>query len=415
MSFDTQAVWDLLIAALGGAAIGMERQWSGHASGPAKHFGGVRTFTLLGMLAGLAGLLWANGFAPVAGILIAGAVGLILIGYVAASRVDVDGTTEMAALLVLAAGMLAGLGNGRVASALFAGTALLLVEKSRLHSLVEKIPGTGFSAGARFAVMALVVLPLLPEGPYGPWGGVRPRELWMLVLFFSFLSFVGYIARGLAGPGRGYIWTGFLGGLISSTNVTWTFSRLSGRERHLAAPLALGVVAACTVMYVRVFTALLVLERRMAMDLWPFLALPGAIGAGMVAYGLWRNRGAGYGGEGARNPLELGAALQMAVLFQGVMFAVYWAREWGGGAGMVASGAILGLTDVDALTVSMARAYSDPAARMALLAGVTANSVLKMGVAVTMGAGRFRRLAGIGLGLLALASAVGLLWRDTGR
>jgi uncharacterized membrane protein (DUF4010 family) len=415
MSFDTQAVWDLLIAALGGAAIGMERQWSGHASGPAKHFGGVRTFTLLGMLAGLAGLLWANGFAPVGGILIAGAVGLILIGYVAASRVDVDGTTEMAALLVLAAGMLAGLGNGRVASALFAGTALLLVEKSRLHSLVEKIPGTGFSAGARFAVMALVVLPLLPEGPYGPWGGVRPRELWMLVLFFSFLSFVGYIARGLAGPDRGYIWTGFLGGLISSTNVTWTFSRLSGRERHLAAPLALGVVAACTVMYARVFTALLVLERRMAMDLWPFLALPGAIGAGMVAYGLWRNRGAGYGGEGARNPLEVGAALQMAALFQGVMFAVYWAREWGGGAGMVASGAVLGLTDVDALTVSMARAYSDPAARMALLAGVTANSVLKMGVAVTMGAGRFRRLAGIGLGLLALASAVGLLWRDTGR
>ena len=223
------------------------------------------------------------------------------------------------------------------------------------------------------------------------------------------------IARGLAGPGRGYIWTGFLGGLISSTNVTWTFSRLSGRERHLAAPLALGVVAACTVMYVRVFTALLVLERRMAMDLWPFLALPGAIGAGMVAYGLWRNRGTGYGGEGARNPLELGAALQMAALFQGVMFAVYWAREWGGGAGLVTSGAILGLTDVDALTVSMARAYSDPAARMALLAGVTANSVLKMGVAVTTGAGRFRRLAGIGLGLLALASSVGLLWRDTGR
>ena len=45
----------------------------------------------------------------------------------------------------------------------------------------------------------------------------------------------GLTLAGLAGPGRGYIWTGFLGGLISSTNVTWTFSRLSGRERHLAA------------------------------------------------------------------------------------------------------------------------------------------------------------------------------------
>lgn len=177
MPLDIQAIGSLLIAALGGAAIGMERQWSGHATGPAAHFAGVRTFTMLGLFAGLSALLWTAGFIWVAGILLAGAVGFVLIAYFAASRRDVDGTTEMAALVVLSAGFLAGLGNGRVASGIFAGTALLLVEKSLLHSLVEKIPGTGLSAGARFGVMALVILPLLPEGPYGPWGGVRPREL----------------------------------------------------------------------------------------------------------------------------------------------------------------------------------------------------------------------------------------------
>ena len=409
MPLDAQSVWSLLIAALGGAAIGMERQWSGHASGPAAHFGGVRTFTMLGLFGGLAGLLWAAGIAWAAGILLAGAVGFILIGYVAASRVDVDGTTEMAALVVLAAGVLAGLGNGRLASGLIAGTALLLVEKSRLHSLVRKIPGTGLSAGARFAVMALVVLPLLPEGPFGPWGGVRPRELWMLVLFFSSLSFAGYLARGMAGPGRGYVLTGLLGGLISSTNVTLTFSRLSRREPGMAGPLALGVVAACTVMYFRVFAALLVLERRMAMDVLPYLALPGMIGVGLLAFGLWRCSASSDGGETAENPLQLAAALQMAVLFQAVLYGVFWAREWGGGAGLVASGAVLGLTDVDALTVSMARLAADPAARMALLAGVLANGVLKLGVAAGMGAGRFRVLAGGGLAVLAIASAVGLL------
>ena len=324
-----------------------------------------------------------------------------------------DGTTEMAALMVLAAGLLAGLGNGRVASGLFAGTALLLVEKSRLHSLVRKIPGTGISAGARFAVMALVVLPLLPEGPYGPWGGVRPRDLWMLVLFFSSLSFAGYVARRLAGPGRGYVLTGFLGGLISSTNVTWTFSRLSRREPELAGPLALGVVAACTVMYLRVFTALLVLERRMAVEVLPYLALPAAIGVGLVLFGLWRNPASKDDAKPAENPLELRAALQMAVLFQAVLYAVYWAREWGGSAGLVTSGAVLGLTDVDALTLSMARTATDPAARVALLAGVLSNGVLKLVVAVGMGGGRFRRLAGTGLGVLALASALGLVWSHT--
>jgi len=413
MPLDAQAVWSLLIAALGGAAIGMERQWSGHASGPTAHFAGVRTFTMLGLLAGLAGLLWTEGLIGAAGILLAGAVGLILIAYFAASRVDVDGTTEMAALLVLAAGLLAGLGNGRAASGLFAGTALLLIEKSRLHSLVRKIPGPGLSAGARFAVMALVVLPLLPEGPFGPWGGVRPRELWILVLFFSSLSFGGYIARGLAGPGRGYVLTGFLGGLISSTNVTWTFSRLSRRRTELGGPLALGVVAACTVMYFRVFTALMVLERRMALDVSPYLALPAAIGVGLVLFGLWRNPASKDDAEAAENPLELGAALQMALLFQAVLYAVYWARGWGGGAGLVTSGAVLGLTDVDALTLSMARTASDPSARVALLAGVLSNGVLKLVVAVGMGGGRFRRLAGTGLGVLALASALGLVWSHT--
>jgi hypothetical protein len=91
-----------------------------------------------------------------------------------------------------------------------------------------------------FGVLALVVLPLMPEGPYGPFGGVRPRELWALGLFFSGLSFIGYLARRLVRPEQGYLATGFLGGLISSTNVTWTFARMSRSEPALATGLRRG-------------------------------------------------------------------------------------------------------------------------------------------------------------------------------
>ena len=38
----------LIVAILGGAAVGVERQHSGHATGPDARFGGLRTFTLLG-------------------------------------------------------------------------------------------------------------------------------------------------------------------------------------------------------------------------------------------------------------------------------------------------------------------------------------------------------------------------------
>lgn len=188
---------------------------------------GIRTFTMLGAVGGLSGWLWTAGVATPAAILFAGAVTIVAAGYVAGSRQDIDGTTEVAALIVLAAGVLAGMGSIKLASGIIALVTLLLVEKSSLHALVHRIDDIGLRSGVRFAVMALVVLPLLPEGPYGPLGGVRPREIWALVLFFSGLSFAGYLARRVVGSGRGYLVTGLLGGLMSSTNVTFTFARAS--------------------------------------------------------------------------------------------------------------------------------------------------------------------------------------------
>src|SRR5688500_8013755 len=129
----------LIVAALGGAAVGLERQWSGHADGPAPRFAGIRTFAMLGTLAGLSGWLWTTGAAVLAGILLAGGVAITAAAYAAASRHDVEGTTEVAALIVLAAGVLAGMGMLRLASGIVAVEVLLLIEKSSLHSIVRRI------------------------------------------------------------------------------------------------------------------------------------------------------------------------------------------------------------------------------------------------------------------------------------
>src|ERR1700741_5221360 len=164
----------LVIAALGGAAVGLEREWAGHTRGADKRFAGIRTFTLLGGLGGLSGLLWINDLAWPAAILLLGTVAIVTAAYVAGSRTDLDSTTEVPALVVIAAGFLAATGAQRIASGIIAITCLLLVEKSRSHALVARIDDIGLRAGAHFAVMALVVLPILPVGPYGPWGGIRP-------------------------------------------------------------------------------------------------------------------------------------------------------------------------------------------------------------------------------------------------
>jgi uncharacterized membrane protein (DUF4010 family) len=410
MSPELRTVLCILIAALGGAAVGVERERSGHASGPGAHFAGVRTFTLLGGLAGTVGWLWTAGLHLPAAVLLAGETALVVAAYSAASRHNIDGTTEVAALIVLAAGVLAGTNHLGVSSGIIAVTALLLVEKSRLHALVASIEDAGLRAGFRFAVMAVVILPLLPQGPYGPLGGVRPRQLWTMVLFFSGLSFAGYIARQFVGTQSGYPIAGLIGGLISSTQVTFTFARLSRTEVEAAVPLAVGVIGACAVMYVRALFATAVLNPAVATALAPYLVAPFLVSALAVLAGL-RSR------ENIRiappsNPLQFAAALQMAALFQAVLFAVHVVRQIWGQAGVLVSGAVLGLTDVDALVISMAR--SAPAqvpltvAALAIAIGVLSNTVLKLALALAIGRNRFRRLGAGGLAAITAVSAFAL-------
>src|SRR6185436_16478325 len=164
----------ILVAALGGVAIGIERQRSGHASGPNARFGGIRTFTLIGLVAGIAGWLTTRNLAGPAIVLTAAAAALVVAGYVAASRDEVEATTEAAGLIVVASGVVAGTGSLALASGIIAITTLLLAEKSRLHALVERLDDDELRAAARFGVMAIVVLPLLPPGPIDALFGMRP-------------------------------------------------------------------------------------------------------------------------------------------------------------------------------------------------------------------------------------------------
>jgi uncharacterized membrane protein (DUF4010 family) len=401
----------VVVAALGGAAVGVERQRTGHASGSRARFGGVRTFTLLGGVAGLAGWLATLHFMGFALLLAAGALALVIVAYAAASRDDVDATTEVSALVVIGAGVSAGLGWLALASAVIAVATLLLVEKSHLHALVARIDDEELRAAARFGVMAIVILPLLPEGPYGPLGGVKPRELWLLVLFFSGLSFVGYAARRMFGPGRGYPVAGLLAGLVSSTNATFMFARQSRRDAELSGPLAIGTIAACTMLFPRVLVATLVLNANVAKAVLPYLIPPFAVGLiGMAV--LWRTTSPPARPSELANPLQFATALQMALTFQVVLFAVTLVRRHLGTGGLLATGALLGLHDVDALTISMGKsaAVGVPVqlAAQAIAVGVLSNCVVKAGIALVLGAEPFRRVASIAIAAMAVAIAVAL-------
>ena len=404
----------IAVAALGGAAIGVERQWSGHAAGPAARIGGVRTFTLLGILGGLAGWLWLQGEPLLGAALLLAGGALVVAGYAAVSHRDPDGTTEVAALVVLATGTLAGAAHLQLASAVVAVTALLLVEKSRLHKAVARLDDAEIRAGVRFAVMAIVILPLLPEGPFGPWGGVRPRELWIWVLLFSGLSFLGFILRRAVSPGRGDLVAGLLGGAVSSTSVTFTFARASRAHPARSRPLAFGVLAACAVMILRVVVAASILNPRLAWALLPYLSPPLLVFTLGTLGGLRRQESREGTTESPGNPLEIWPALQMTAIFQAVLFVVHEVGTAFGGVGLAVSGAILGLTDIDALTMSMARLAAAPealhVAALAIAVGVLSNTLFKLVVAVVAGSGAMRTLLPSVLAASAAASLAAIIW-----
>ncbi|HEX5214537.1 MAG TPA: MgtC/SapB family protein [Vicinamibacterales bacterium] len=398
----------LAVGVLGGLAVGIEREWSGKSSGPHARFAGLRTFTLLGIISTLSGWLWTSGLQGPAAILLGGAGGLVVVAYAAASRRDVDGTTEVAAIVVLTAGVMAGAGATKFASGIIALTVLLLVEKKQLHGWVSKLDREELRAGARFAVMAAVILPLLPPGPYGPLGGIKPRTLWALVLFFSGLSFVGYIAQRAVGRDKGHLLTGTLGGLLSSTSVTLTFSRLSAAHPAAGASLAAGTMGANVLLFPRILAATAVLAPELSRAVWPAFIAPAIAGTAVALIGLRRTQPAAPANAKA-NPLQLGAALQMAGLFQIVLYAVAFTSERFGQAGIFGSAAVLGLVDMDALTVSMSHVTkagtSAATAAQAIVIGVLANTVVKLTIALVIGRGIYRVITAAGLILIGAALA----------
>lgn len=286
-----QLAFNIAVGALVGLAVGLERERRGRTDGPDARFAGVRTFTLLGLLGGIAGTFAAEGRPLPAAVLLGGGAAMAVAAYVTAVRrpdSTPDGTTEVAALVVLALAALAGTGRKELASAFAAIVVLALVGKEQIHGVVDRLGRKELLGALQFAVLALVVLPLLPDRTWGPWGGINPRTLWVVVLIFAAINYVGFLLHTWVGARRGYGATGVLGGLVSSTVVTLQFAQRSRSEPAFAGSLGLGILGACTVLIVRVAVVTTTLAPPVAASLVPYLVPPLLVGAGLVAWLLWR-------------------------------------------------------------------------------------------------------------------------------
>ena len=165
-------------------------------------------------------------------------------------------------------------------------------------------------------------------------------------------------------------------------------------------------------MLLRVTVACAVLNPALAAAL-PRYAGPAFVIGVVAVLAAWRvNPSASHDGTVQGSPLQLGAALQMTALFQAVLFVILFVQTRWGSQALVATSAFVGLTDLDALTLSLARSASSgevSLAATALAAGILANTCLKLAVALVMGRGSFRTVTAAALGAMALALGVALV------
>lgn len=397
-----------------GAAVGVERHWRERGEPEGGRTAGIRTFTLIGMTGGLAGLLETTiGSAAAPGLLIAAflvAVTLVMLRFEllqAQAEHSVSATTVIAAITTFALGALAVLGDMVIASAGGAAIVTVLASREFLHGAIRRLTWVELRSAVVLLAMGFVLLPLIPATPYGPFGGVSPRSLLILVILLASVSFVGYVAVRLLGSGQGYLVAGAVGGLVSSTATTVTLARQSraGMPTQAAAG---GAAAAGGVSLLRTGLLIAALAPSLASALLPPLLVSGAV---MMACAivLIRRDGARAEAEPPANPFELIQVVKMALLITVVAFVARASAQVFGDAGLYIVSALSALADVDAATVTVAGMAAQLTTAVAINAigiAVAANLVAKVAYGAATGSGAFALMLTVAT---TLAIAAGLV------
>ncbi len=407
----------LLVSASLGALLGLERQWSGQRDNPkADTIAGARTFALWGALGTLCAWFAREHHA---GFFLAGFVAMVVLVSLFLFRRaqrdrDIGLTTGAVGLATYLLGGLVFYGEVKTAVVVAVSLVVLLASKDWLHRLSSKFSRQDVYQALQFAAVTGIVLPLVPDQPYGPYGAFNPFNIWLMVVLVSGLGFAGYVAVRIFGEDRGLAMTGLLGGLASSTATTLAMSRQSRVRPETGRLCALAVVLACTVMLVRVAVLLGAVSPSLLTQTAPWLLLVAAPGLVFAAWS-WRHfhgrTGAGAAPAEVRNPLSLRVAIQFAILYALIVLIVRWAESGFGGAGLYTASFFSGLTDLDAISLSISQLQrdghvgTDTAARAVLIAA-GANSLLKAGMAVSLGSPAMRRPVALVLGATVLVAAL---------
>ncbi len=407
----------LILSASLGALIGLIRQWeSQQGTERDQEFAGLRTFSLFAMVGCLAAYADEH---HTRGVLVTclAALALLfaLLHFTRREGGSAGYTTPGAALVTFLVGALVTWGERQGAVLAAALTLLLLGLKQPIHQWTRAFTSQDVRSVLQFVAITGVILPLVPNRSFGPYAAFNPWSTWMMVVLISGLGFLGYLLVRVLGSRAGITVSGLVGGLASSTATTLAFSRRSREDPANAANYSLAVLLACNVMLLRVLAVAAALSPSLARQAVVPLAImlvPGLL----YAVSRWLARQPvpeRVETSGLSNPLSLTIAIKFALLYAAVKFLVKAASGLDLSQGILVVSAIAGLTDVDAVTLSMADGTRDGTlapvlATRAVVIGCLSNTVVKAALAASLGSPELRRRVLSVLGATTVAGLAGL-------
>lgn len=411
---DTLLILKLVIALAIGALVGLERERKSKET----EFAGIRTFIFIALLGILSAYL-SEIFTYFYLIAFAGLSLLVGLSYWVSTRDngDVGLTTEVTALLTFSLGLMCYWDDGyKLAPILAILITTLLALKPVLHKIAQKISQKEMTDTLKFLIIAFVILPLLPNQTMGPWEVFNPYQIWLMVVFISGISYAGYILMKIVGPERGLGLTGVVGGLVSSTAVVTAMAARVRESDALMKAAVFAAVVASSMMFLRIFFEVLVINSSLA----PLLAAPmivmGVLGI-LLGIAVWKSSAIKEMDSEIKlkNPFSLKPALIFGALFIVILFISKLASIYLGSRGVYLASIISGVADVDAITISMAllaqdNVLSSTTAVTAITLASISNTLVKFGIALFLGTRNFGKNLGVLFAIIILAGLLAVFF-----
>lgn len=434
----------MFLSLLLGALIGVQREIRQQKE-EVRDLAGFRTFTFISLLGFLTGYFTINLFGTIWFMLVVlvGVLSLIILSYYVVTENKQNGIgimTQILAIFAFFIGILISYNNYYISIVLTIVITSILFLGHELHQFAKRLTKTEIFATLKFAIISMVILPILPNKNYSPIDMPIIKNIflnqnlisidflakldvfnfyhiWLMVVFVSGIAYIGYILMKYLGSKKGILLTGFLGGFMSSTALTTSFAIQSKKNNHLIMPLAIGVIIACSTMFFRILFEIIILNSNLFLAVLIPLSLMGLIGFLLAIYLLikFNNKHHKIDREKIKSPFTLGPALTFALIFLIVTFFAKLFSILFGNSGIYLLSFISGITDVDAITISLCNlakigSISNLVAALGIVIASATNTMFKASLAYYLGTKDFAKVIFYVFGVILFAGGLTFLF-----